>query len=424
MNSSSLKRSDLSGWLSYLEGMHPTEIDLGLTRIKVVADRLQLDKLADTVITVAGTNGKGTSCAFLESYAQQSGLSVGLYTSPHLIRFNERVKINGEEVDDQALISAFEAVESAREEVSLTYFEFTTLAAFYLFKEADLDVAVLEVGLGGRLDAVNIVDPDLALVTSISVDHEAWLGTDLESIGREKAGVFRKGKPAIYGSEGSPISIKQYANEIKADFYQAGADYTYDTEKESWSWSSTSGSLSLANLIYPAFPVQNVATCLAGLSFLGWPLMPDLINQAIKCVSIRGRMEGFEFEGVRGWLDVAHNPDSARYLANQLISIQDQAGLKPIAIFGSMADKDIGGVINELKDQFDDWLCINLPIDRAMKADQLSDVLSKAGQNSKVFADFSQAFAYFKSLPDCKARPLIVMGSFFTVAEAILYYEK
>jgi dihydrofolate synthase/folylpolyglutamate synthase len=417
----------LTDWLSYLEGMHPTEIDLGLDRIRKVADRLALTPVAPQVITVAGTNGKGTSCAFLEAYAQSLGKQVGLYTSPHLIRFNERIRLNSREVTDQDLLSAFEQVEQAREDVSLTYFEFTTLAALVVFKAANLDVVLLEVGLGGRLDAVNIIDPDLALVTSISVDHEAWLGSDLESIGREKAGIFRANVPAVFGAADGPTSVERYAREVGADFYQAGTDYRLVLSDSCWSWQGQGEELAngerMDGLVYPAFPVQNVATCLCGLAALGWPLSSEIINRSIENAFIRGRMESFEHQGVSGWLDVAHNPDAARYLAKQLQSRCDKSH-QTVAIFGSMADKDIDGVIDELSAQFDRWLCIDLPMPRAISSQELKQKLEDKGLPAESFSDFETAFEVFKANSNLRSDKLVVLGSFFTVAEAILYYER
>jgi len=414
----------LDQWLSYLEGMHPTEIDLGLDRIQQVADRLELNSIAPEVITVAGTNGKGTSCAFLEAYSKKQGKSVGLYTSPHLIRFNERVRINLEEVQDSAFIDAFESIEQARGEISLTYFEYSTLAALWIFKQSALDVVILEVGLGGRLDAVNIIDPDLALVTSISVDHEAWLGSDIEKIGREKAGIFRANVPAVYGAVGQPASIGLYADEVGASFFQAGSAYETEYLENTWAWKGqVDGWTEFDGLVYPSFPVQNVATCIAGLSALGWTLDREALNWAIENAYIRGRMEPFEHQGVTGWLDVAHNPDAAAHLANQL-SKKAAKGIQRVAIFGCMADKDIDGVIDELEGSFDQWLCINLPLDRAIDSVELVNQLSQRKLDAVDCKDFETAFKYCRSVAQVQDLQVVVLGSFFTVAEAILYYER
>lgn len=423
-------RTTLSDWLSYLESMHPTEIDLGLDRIRIVADRLNIDQLAHQVITVAGTNGKGTSCAFLEACALAEGKTVGLYTSPHLIRFNERVRLNGVEASDRQLIDAFIDIENARtcegeEQVSLTYFEYTTLAALVIFNKTALDLVVLEVGLGGRLDAVNIIDADLALVTSISVDHEAWLGSDIEVIGREKAGVFRSDRPAVYGASGLPNSIKQHASEIGARFFQLDQDYTINVAKEHWQWSSQSnalGSSQFNNLTLPDFPLQNVATCIAGLLSLEWGLTESLINTAIKRAYIRGRMESYSFGDHKGWLDVAHNPDAAQYLAKQLTPKISQ-GEKLIAIIGSMEDKDIDGVIEALDQVFDLWLSIDLPIPRAISSDSLCSALLKKAQHAVSCRTFDLALGYINERSELHAHKVVVLGSFFTVAEAIQHYE-
>jgi len=414
----------LDQWLSYLEAMHPTEIDLGLGRIQQVAERLELNSIAPGVITVAGTNGKGTSCAFLEAYSKKQGKSVGLYTSPHLIRFNERVRINLEEVKDRAFIDAFESIEQARGEISLTYFEYSTLAALWIFKQSALDVVILEVGLGGRLDAVNIIDPDLALVTSISVDHEAWLGSDIEKIGREKAGIFRPNVPAVYGAVGQPVSIGLYAHEVGASFFQAGSAYETECLENTWSWKGqVDGWPEFDGLVYPSFPVQNVATCIAGLSALGWTLDREALNWAIENAYIRGRMEPFEHQSITGWLDVAHNPDAAAHLAKQLSNKAEQ-GMQRVAIFGCMADKDIEGVIDELESSFDQWLCINLPLDRAIDSVELVNQLSQRKLDAVDCKDFETAFKYCRSVAQVQDLQVVVLGSFFTVAEAILYYER
>lgn len=419
-----IKMNTLDEWLSYLESMHPTEIDLGLDRIKQVADRLSLFPLAREVIMVAGTNGKGTTCAYIESYASQLGKSSGVYSSPHLIRFNERIRIRNEEVGDQPLLKAFECVEAARKEISLTYFEFTTLAAFWLFKQADLDVAILEVGLGGRLDAVNIVDADVSVVTSIGIDHESWLGSDIDVIGFEKAGIFRSGRPAVFGASDGPASVGAHATQIGAEFYQAGNAYQFDPAGGHWTWSMKNGS-SLVGLSYPGFPVQNVAAALCAMATLNWSLNRETANRAVEQVSIRGRMEAFEFNGVEGWLDVAHNPQAAAYLAEQLT--HKNLSRKPVAIIGCMSDKDISGVIKQLESVFDRWLCIDLPIDRALSSSELKDKLINCGQAATAFSDFQQAFETVaeetRNSPE-ETRKVVVLGSFFTVAEAISYYER
>jgi len=414
----------LDQWLSYLEGMHPTEIDLGLDRIQQVADRLELYSIAPEVITVAGTNGKGTSCAFLEAYSTKQGKSVGLYTSPHLIRFNERVRIDLEDLQDKVFIDAFEAIEEARGSISLTYFEYSTLAALWIFKQSALDVVILEVGLGGRLDAVNIIDPDLALVTSISVDHEAWLGSDIEKIGREKAGIFRANVPAVYGAAGQPDSIGRYADEVGANFFQAGSAYATEYHEDTWSWDGLIEDWSTFDgLVYPSFPVQNIATCIAGLSALGWTLDRDALNWAIENAYIRGRMEPFDHQGVSGWLDVAHNPDAAAHLATQL-GKKNVQGAQRIAILGCMADKDIEGVIDELESSFDQWLCINLPLDRAIDSGELVNQLTQRKLDTVDCKDFETAFKHCRSIAQVQDLQVVVLGSFFTVAEAILYYER
>jgi dihydrofolate synthase/folylpolyglutamate synthase len=418
--------ASLDEWLAYLEQLHPTEIEMGLDRIRQVYDRLVQGKLAKQVIVVAGTNGKGTSCALLASYAKQLGLSCGLYSSPHLIDFNERVQVDQIPVSDESLVQAFKAVEQARENISLTYFEFTTLAAFKVFKDQNLDVAVLEIGLGGRLDAVNVVDSDVSVVTSIALDHESWLGNDLNRIALEKAGVYRSGKPAISADASAPENLQKYAESISADFYKAGCHYSFQLTGESkWAWAEKGGEgLILEGLVEPDFPLSNAAAVLCAIQCLDWSIDAKTFNSALSGMSIRGRLEKFSFQGVKGLMDVAHNPHAAKFLARKLesLSLTD----KPMVILGSMADKDIDGVVEVLKNRFSGWLCIDLDVPRAISGKALQKKVESHGESALAFNQFSDAWQYLKAhsnrlMDDQPA--VFIIGSFFTVAAAIEFFN-
>ena len=285
----------LAGWLNWQEGLHPKKIDLGLERVADVASRLGTLQLEQTVITVAGTNGKGSSVAFLESILSAAGYRVGTYTSPHLFRYNERIRINSHEVDDAALCEAFAAVDEARGTSTLSYFEFGTLAALQLFSQAPLDIVVLEVGLGGRLDAVNIIDATVALVTSVGIDHCAWLGTDRESIGREKAGIFRATRPAICSDPAPPASVEKHAQKIGADWYCLGQAYDYTEEPGGWTWRGAGRALEA--LPCPSLPgkhqLNNAAGVLMALELLSGqhPVTRAAIEQGLQSVSLPGRCQ-------------------------------------------------------------------------------------------------------------------------------------
>ncbi|MFB0975599.1 MAG: bifunctional tetrahydrofolate synthase/dihydrofolate synthase, partial [Tolumonas sp.] len=269
----------LSDWLSYLEQIHPQQIDLGLQRVKTVAERADLTRLPGIVITVGGTNGKGSTCAMLASILQAAGYSTGVYASPHLLRYNERVKINGSEVSDEDLCSAFFEIEQKRAEISLTFFEFGTLAAFAVFKKCQPDVILLEVGLGGRLDATNIIDADISVITSIDLDHCDWLGDTREAIAVEKAGIYRPGKPAICGEPNPPQTLYTAADQIDARLYEVGEQFSYQLAGESWEFQGQHWQLK--NLPVPALPLQNAATVLAALEHIPLSISQDAIHNGL-----------------------------------------------------------------------------------------------------------------------------------------------
>ncbi|BFL84707.1 hypothetical protein LFREDSHE_31570 [Shewanella baltica] len=304
----------LEQWLDYLLSIHPTEIDMGLTRVSKVAQTLGLLDLGQSkIVTVAGTNGKGTTCAMLENILRLSGLTVGVYSSPHMLKYNERVRINGCDASDSGFVAAFEQIEAARAEISLTFFEYATLAGLILFKAAKLDVVILEVGLGGRLDATNIIDADISVVTSVDLDHESYLGNTRELVGREKAGIFRHGKAAIVGEPNLPHTVNDVANEVGAILYRVGNEFSYQVHGNLWDFQGQV--LKLHDLALPTLPLPNAATVLAVIE-QGWPdIAPAIIAQGISTARLTGRLERVN-EQPLVLLDVAHNPHAARFLCS------------------------------------------------------------------------------------------------------------
>ena len=415
----------LADWLAVLEKRHPKAIDMGLERVREVKDRLDI-RFDCPVIIVGGTNGKGSTCAMLESILMQAGYRVGLYTSPHLIDFNERARVDGEIASDAALVEQFAAVEAARGEVSLTYFEFTTLAILRLFAQAQLDAVILEVGLGGRLDAVNVIDADVAIVTSVDIDHTEYLGETREQIGFEKAGIFRPGKAAICGDPLPPQSLIDHAKAIGADLWLFGRDYNYAGDKQQWNYGGRSQRRN--SLGYPSLrganQLLNASAALAALEALRHrlPVGAQEVRNGLVMVELPGR-----FQVLPGRpsviLDVAHNPHAAATLAQNLDNMGFHA--YTYAVFGAMHDKDIDGVIAQLKDRVDHWYVTDLPLPRAATADQLRQKLLDAGvapSNAKgaektieTFSTPAAAFASARSRAGENDR-IAVFGSFLTVA--------
>ncbi|MEC5318242.1 bifunctional tetrahydrofolate synthase/dihydrofolate synthase [Brenneria populi subsp. brevivirga] len=401
--------SPLATWLHYLEHLHGQPIDLGLARVKQVAENLQLLQPAGVVFTVAGTNGKGTTCRTLESILLAAGLRVGVYSSPHLLRYTERVRIQGKELPESTHCQAFAHIEAGRGAVSLTYFEFGTLAALQMFKQAEVDVAILEVGLGGRLDATNIVDADVAAVTSIALDHTDWLGGDRESIGREKAGVFRQGRPAVVGEPDMPASIAQVAEEKGALLLRRGRDWDFSIQRDAWSWQNKQRELS--GLPLPNVPLANAATALAALHSSPLNVNEEAIRQGLRAAALPGR---FQIVGEHPLLilDVAHNPHAAAYLARRLAALPKSGKVR--AVVGMLADKDIGGTLEHLKPQVDEWYCAPLEGPRGATARQLAEHLDDCRQFSDVADAWRQAMA-----ASAKEDIVIVCGSFHTVAHVM-----
>ncbi|MBJ3814432.1 bifunctional tetrahydrofolate synthase/dihydrofolate synthase [Shimwellia pseudoproteus] len=406
--------SPLATWLSYLEHLHSKTIDLGLERVRKVAQTMAILKPAPFVFTVAGTNGKGTTCRTLETALTAAGMRVGVYSSPHLIRYTERVRIAGQELPESAHTASFAAIESQRGETSLSYFEYGTLSALWLFKQAQLDVVILEVGLGGRLDATNIVDSDVAVVTSIALDHTDWLGPDRESIGREKAGIFRPGKPAVVGEPEMPGTIAEVAHQKGAYLLRRGVDWDYRVEDDSWSFQDGAGQLT--NLPLPLVPQPNAATALAALRASGLPVTEQHIHQGILNATLPGRFQIVSAHP-RVILDVAHNPHAAQYLAGRLRS-QPSAG-RLLAVIGMLHDKDIAGTLAQLSDLVDIWYCAPLEGPRGASAEQLTEHLGGGTVYTSV------ADAWHAALADAQPQDtLLVCGSFHTVAHVMEVMES
>lgn len=344
----------LADWLERIQRQHPKSIELGLERVRAVAARMNLKRPGKRVITVAGTNGKGSTVAFVEAIARAAGRRVGAYTSPHLVRYNERIRIDGVEADDAALVAGFEQVEAARGDTPLTYFEYGTLAALWLFAQARLDLAVLEVGLGGRLDAVNLVDPDVAVITSVDLDHQDWLGPDRESIGREKAGILRPGKPLVLAETDPPSSVLVEAYTKGAFAIRAGCDYLIERHAEHWVWREPGCRLELP---YPRLdaPAQlsNASAAIAALRAAGGRIPRAAFAGGVAAAQVAGRLQRFERDGVEIVVDIAHNPQAARQLAEWL-ALRPASG-RTFAVFGALADKDAAGLAAPLAGHVDAW---------------------------------------------------------------------
>ena len=403
--------SPLATWLYYLEHLHTQTIELGLDRIRCVAQRLDLLKPAPFVFTVAGTNGKGTTCRTLETLLMAAGYRVGVYSSPHLVRYTERVRVQGEELDAALHTASFAKIEAGRGDVSLTYFEFGTLSALNLFQQAQLDVAILEVGLGGRLDATNIVDADVAVVTSIALDHTDWLGPDRESIGREKAGVFRGGKPAVVGEPDMPASIAAVAAEKGALLLRRDRDWRYSQQPKSWTYRDAQGELN--DLPLPQVPLPNAATALAALRASGLKVSEAIIRNTLPLAILPGRFQTVS-ESPRVILDVAHNPHAASYLASRLAQLPKSGRVH--AVVGMLHDKDIAGTLAALAPQIDRWYCAPLDGPRGATADELMAHLPCDAATA--FADVESAWQAARGQAGTQDI-VLVCGSFHTVAQVM-----
>ena len=420
----------LDQWLVRIERQHPKSIDMGLDRVREVAGRLGLDRPARHVIAVGGTNGKGSTVAFIEAIAREAGWRVGAYTSPHLLAYNERVRVDGQDASDAALVEAFEAIEAARGDTTLTYFEYGTLAALWLFARAGLDLAILEIGLGGRLDATNIVDSDVAVITTVDLDHQDYLGDNREAIGFEKAGIARSWKPLVLGDDDPPSSVLRHAYAIGASALRIGCDFFIGAAPGEaaqelpadghWRWRETGFQLDLPlpKLAVPA-QLRNAAVAVAALRALDRPLDDDAIGRGIAAADIPGRLQRFQRGGVDVLVDVGHNPQAARELAAWL-----QA--KPVtgathAVYAALGDKDMAGVVAALASVVDRWHLAGLPdqAPRGIDVERFAERLAgTAAATATRHADVAQALAAVCTQARDGDR-ILVFGSFHTAAAAL-----
>lgn len=424
---------NLATWLDYIQALHSKAIFMGLDRVAQVATALQL-KPNFPMITVAGTNGKGSTCAMLERIYSEAGFRVGCYTSPHLLRYNERVRVNCAEVDDAALCAAFTAVESARGEVPLTYFEMGTLAAVWHFMHCNLEVVILEVGLGGRLDAVNVFEPACTIVTGIDLDHMDFLGETKELIGFEKAGIYRKNIPAICGDAQPPSSLLQYADDISADLKLIGRDFSYEVTGNGWDFQAHDEVL--ISLLKPAligdFQLNNAACVIEAVQCLQHllPVGELEMKRGLQNVSLKGRFQIVSTHP-QAVLDVAHNPQAALALAHNLR--ENICTGRTLAVFAMLADKDISGVINAVSAEIDAWYVADINHVRGAKAHTLSHLVNSSSrtlsENQAIAVDTTQPHiksfnsvikAYQQACLDANDNDrIVVFGSFFTVADVM-----
>ena len=411
---------NLQGWLSYIERLHPKAVDLGLERVAEVRNRLAAS-VHCPVIVVGGTNGKGSTCAMLEAILTAAGYRTGVFTSPHLLRYNERVRINGRDAEDALLVEAFSNVESVRGNVALTYFEFSTLAAWDLFCRSRLDVLILEVGLGGRLDAVNLFDADCTILTSVDLDHMDWLGDTREKIGWEKAHIFRPGRPAICADPRPPQSVRDYASKIGADLQLIEKDFGYQGDRQQWGYWGRGGKR--AGLAYPALrganQLLNASAVLSALDVLREriPVGMHDVRKGLSLVELPGRFQVLPGKPVIV-LDVAHNPHAGAVLAENLSNM----GFAPntIAVFGMLQDKDIAGVVRKVAARIDRWHLATLGSPRGTRACDLAKILTAAEVRSPILEFESPREAYLAALDVAGENDrIVVFGSFLTVSDVL-----
>lgn len=423
----------LDQWLNWIESCHPSEIEMGLERLRKVYLAMKLDFGSSRKLIVGGTNGKGSTIAMLDQVLRDQGKTVGCFTSPHFLRYNERIKLAGEPVSDALIIAAFKAIERVRGETRLTYFEYNTLAALHVFATQQPDVMLLEVGLGGRLDAINIIDADISVVTTVSVDHIDWLGDDREQIGFEKAGIYRAGKPAVCGDPVAPQKLIDYASEIGAQLYLRGRDFNLQQlnikqpDRQSsaptgWVWQgeAPNGNIrTISGLPEINLPKANAATVIQVLQLLDMLPPPEQLRASLMRASLTGRMQKKQFDGVEYTLDVAHNPEAAQYLASRLE--MSQVSGRTLMVLGMLADKDIDQVLAHLKPVVDGWFLASLAVPRGQSSDQLVEKLNGLGvavDSQAAYGTVQEALAAVKTslLPGDR---VIVAGSFFTVSDAL-----
>jgi len=415
----------LAQWLSWMEETRPEhDIDFGLERIRQVGERLSLLKPAPFTITVGGTNGKGSTLAVLEAILLAAGFKVGLFTSPHFLHFNERVRINGEPVGDDWLCDAFDKINKGRQSTWLTYFEFATLAAVDCFQRAEVDIALMEVGLGGRLDATNAIDPDVAIITTVALDHQEYLGFSTEAIGREKAGIFRSGKPAIYGDSQIPVNVTQMAARLGSTLYCCGDHFGLTMQQNSWSWHGMGGqrqTVTLSDLPVPAVVIDNAATALQALQLLPETVAADAVISGLQQVAVTGRFQKITLPDAQGnpievRLDVAHNPQAARMLAQRLHEFP-VAG-KTHAVVAMCKDKDYMAVVDCLADRVDQWYLAQFDSPRALPVEDFTRQMMAREYPVTGYHCVTEALnqALAGAQPDDR---VLVTGSFMTVSAVL-----
>ena len=417
----------LDAWLAHISAVHPATIEMGLDRVRAVWERMGHPRASDApwpvTITVGGTNGKGSTCAMLERILLESGYRVGCYTSPHLLRYNERVRINGEEASDRTLTSTFARVDEARGDTAITYFEFGTLGALAAFADAKVEAAILEVGLGGRLDAVNIIDADVAIVASVDIDHTSYLGDTRDAIGSEKAGIFRAGRPAICGDPDPPARLVEHARAIGADLQVMGKEFGYQVHERQWDFLGRRGpkrALPMPSL-RGSWQLRNASCALAALDEVAERLPVSLgeVKRGLTLATIPARLQVLPGKPTIV-LDVAHNPHAARALAGGL---GDMGFFEnTFAVFGILGDKDASGVIDAIKERVDRWYVASPPSDRAASAEKVAGVLAEKGleDRTRTFATVESALAQARRDAGANDR-IVVFGSFTTVAEALRF---
>ncbi|MBE2896541.1 bifunctional tetrahydrofolate synthase/dihydrofolate synthase [Pasteurellaceae bacterium HPA106] len=425
--------SPLEMWLSYIESSHSKAIDMGLTRVKAVASELDLLTPAPYVITVGGTNGKGTTCRLLELILLNAGLNVGVFSSPHLIDYNERVRINDAVLPDSAHSAAFAFIDSHKSH-SLSYFEFSTLGALYLFKQAQLDVVILEVGLGGRLDATNIIDADICAITSIDIDHVDYLGDTREQIGFEKAGIMRAGKSAVIGEQDIPITVLAHANSLPCHVLRNGVEWHYQRQGDMWTF--VGQKVRFDQLPVPAMPVQNAATALALCEQLPWAISQDTLTKALREMTLVGRFQRltptqraslFAHVGASQceqiYLDVGHNPHAARYLAQKVRSLKTD-DVRVFGVLGMLQDKDALHVAQPLAGLIDQWFCCSLDGARGQSAVTLRDKIAAALPNADIRCFDSVQAGTKAALQTARKQDIVlIFGSFHTVAAIVALFS-
>lgn len=421
--------SSLESWLEYIASVHPREIELGLDRTRRVAERLDLGKPAKLVVTVAGTNGKGSCVATMEAILQQAGYRTGCYTSPHIHSFNERIRLDGANADDAQIVRALEAVELARQDETLSYFEFATLAGLLLFREAAVDVALLEVGLGGRLDAVNIIDADVAIISSIAIDHRDWLGDDIESIAAEKAGIMRANVPTIFGAETVPAAIENRARLLGSRLLLLGRDFKAEEQSAgaTWCWrgqGSEDERLEWSELPVPQLMLSNVAASMQALTLLPVKISQAQLSAALRGLALTARFERRRDEktGTAIVFDVAHNTAAMQQLALRLRRYRaENPELRRIAlVLAVMADKDVRGMLTALESCVDIWYIAQVDLARSMAADEVAQTMKDVGitANPASISRFTRVeSAYAAACEQAGAGDtVLVTGSFYTVA--------